>query len=243
EDEEDSPQSEYELETCKRQRKGLRKKTTDKSKRLSRNQRLKKINGELPENVGGMRTVVQVHCGFLLGIQDRNLAIIPPTPSAEEREIAIEQAGHAGFVPEGFDTGPSVSRQTKAYKSFVKSKLLKLGLHWFLWDWDSSWTHPSNELMSIIFYKTLDLALLSCEYHNYTWVTEHSNHAIVSGLMEKYFYHLQSTWRAQQKDGEALAKRRSKILGVVFRKRLAERRQKWCDAGGFISLAAQFCDP
>ncbi|KAI8449007.1 hypothetical protein BY996DRAFT_7528514 [Phakopsora pachyrhizi] len=168
---EHSSQSYYELETRMRQRKGLRKKTTDKSKRLSKNQRLKKINGELPNNVGGMRTVVQVHCRFLLGIQDRDLATILPPPSAEEREIAIAQAGHAGFVPDGFDTGPSVSRQTKAYKSFVKSKLLKLGLHWFSWDWDSSWTHPFNELMSIIFYKTLDLALLSCEYNNYTCVS------------------------------------------------------------------------
>ncbi|KAI8458548.1 hypothetical protein BY996DRAFT_6842898 [Phakopsora pachyrhizi] len=181
EDEEDSPQSEYELETRMRQRKGLRKKTTDKSKRLSKNQRLKKINGELPENVGGMRTVVQVHFPFLLGIQDRDLATIPPPPT-------LAQAGHEGFVPDGFDTGPSVSRQKKAYKSFVKSKLLKLGLHWFSWDLDSSWT-------------------------------QHNNHAIVSGLMEKYFYHLQFAWRAQQKDEEALAKRHSKICGVVFRKR------------------------
>ncbi|KAI8454219.1 hypothetical protein BY996DRAFT_7108793, partial [Phakopsora pachyrhizi] len=154
EDEEDSPQNEYELETRMRQRKGLRKKTTDKSKRLSKNQ----------------RTVVQVHCWVLLGIQDRDLPTIPQPPSAEEREIAIAQAGHVGVVPEGFDTGPS---------SFVKSKLLKLGLHQFSWDWDSSWNHPFNELMSIIFYKTLDLASLSCEYNNYTWVKEHNNNAIV----------------------------------------------------------------
>ncbi|CAH7667645.1 hypothetical protein PPACK8108_LOCUS2064 [Phakopsora pachyrhizi] len=170
-----------------RQRKGLKKKSNDKSKRQSKNQRLKQINAELPENVTGMRTVVQVHCPFLLAIKDRDLSTIPQPPTAEE--------------------------QSKAYKSFVKSKLLKLGLERFSWDWDSSWTHPFNKIMSIIIYKTLDFALLSCEYNNYTWVTEHNSHVIVSALMEKYFYHLQSAWRAQQKDG------------------------------GFTALAAQFCDP
>ncbi|CAH7678496.1 hypothetical protein PPACK8108_LOCUS13023 [Phakopsora pachyrhizi] len=235
ESENDSPVSEYERETRMRQIKGLKKKSNDKSKRQSKNQRLKQINGELPENVTGMRTVVQVHC-------HRDLTTIPQPPTAEEREIVVAQAGHAGFVPDGFDTGPSISRQSKAYKSFVKSKLLKLGLERFSWDWDSSWTHPFNELMSIIFYKTLDSALLSCKYNNYTWVTEHNSHAIVSALMEKYFYHLQSAWRAQQKDGEALVKRREKIRGVVFRKRLAESRQKWGDTGGFTALAAQFRD-
>ncbi|CAH7687768.1 hypothetical protein PPACK8108_LOCUS22604 [Phakopsora pachyrhizi] len=127
EDEEDSPHSEYELEKCMRQRKGLREKTTDKIKRLSKIQ----------------RTVVQVHCQFLLGVQDRDLATISPPPTTQEV--------HAEFVPDRFETGPSVSRQTKAYKSFVKLKILKLGLHQFSWDWDSSWTHPFNELMSIIF--------------------------------------------------------------------------------------------
>ncbi|CAH7665770.1 hypothetical protein PPACK8108_LOCUS56 [Phakopsora pachyrhizi] len=62
--EDDSPVSEYERETGMRQRKGLKKKSNDKSKRQSKNQQLKQINGELPENVTGMRTVVQLTTSY-----------------------------------------------------------------------------------------------------------------------------------------------------------------------------------
>ncbi|MBW0494640.1 hypothetical protein O181_034355 [Austropuccinia psidii MF-1] len=52
----------------------------------------------LPENVHGMGSAVRAHCLFLLKVRDNNFSSLPAPPSTEEHEIAIQVAGHLGYV-------------------------------------------------------------------------------------------------------------------------------------------------
>ncbi|MBW0534270.1 hypothetical protein O181_073985 [Austropuccinia psidii MF-1] len=53
----------------------------------------------LPENVHGMGSSVHARCLFLLKVRDNNFSSLPAPPSTEEYEIAIQVAGHLGYVP------------------------------------------------------------------------------------------------------------------------------------------------
>jgi hypothetical protein len=75
--------------------------------------------------------------------------------------------------------------------------------------------------MKLLFYRTLDMALMSGEYNNHFWSQEHKTHGIISALMEKYFYHLQAEWKAIGKDACYLAEKKEKQRLLAMRKRVS----------------------
>ncbi|MBW0567239.1 hypothetical protein O181_106954 [Austropuccinia psidii MF-1] len=153
-------------------------------KRASQKEQQKWLKAELPENVHGMRSAVHAHCLFLLKVRDKDFSSLPAPPSTEEHEIAIQVAGHLGYVPKDVFTEPSTQVQSQGFQSYCKNELHKLGLKRFTLDWGSSWQHPLNELMSMVFYRTFRLALVSTEYHHYYWNKDHNNYGVVAVLME-----------------------------------------------------------
>ncbi|MBW0501454.1 hypothetical protein O181_041169 [Austropuccinia psidii MF-1] len=166
----------------------------------------KRLKAELPENVHGMRSAVHAHCLFLLKVRDEDFSALQAPPSTEEREIAIQMAGHLGHVPKDVFNEPSTQVQSQGFQSYCKNELHKLGLKQFTWDWESSWQDPFNKLMSMVFYHTLSLALFSTEYHHYCGNKDHNNYGVVAALMEQYFTYLKREWKSIQKDEEYLVK-------------------------------------
>ncbi|MBW0476865.1 hypothetical protein O181_016580 [Austropuccinia psidii MF-1] len=67
-------------------------------KGASQKEKQKWLKEELPENFHGMRSAVHAHCLFLLKVRDKDFSSLPAPPSTEEREIAIQVAGHLGYV-------------------------------------------------------------------------------------------------------------------------------------------------
>ncbi|MBW0581047.1 hypothetical protein O181_120762 [Austropuccinia psidii MF-1] len=154
------------------------------AKCASQKEQQKWLKAELPENVHGMRSAVHAHCLFLLKVRDKDFSPLPAPPSTEERKIAIQVAGHLGYVPKDVYNEPSTQVQSQGFQSYCKNKPHKLGLKQFTWDWESSWKHCFNELMSMVFYHTFRLALVSTEYHHYCWNKDHNNYGVVAALVE-----------------------------------------------------------
>ncbi|MBW0591158.1 hypothetical protein O181_130873, partial [Austropuccinia psidii MF-1] len=201
------------------------------------------LKAELPENVHGLRSAVHAHFLFLLKVRDKDFSSLPAPPSTEEREIAIQVAGHLGYVPKDVFNEPSTQVQSQGFQSYCKNELHKLGLKRFTWDWESSWQHPFNELMSMVFYRTFRLALVSTEYHHYCWNKDHNNYGVVAALMERYFTYLKREWKSIQKDAEYLVKKKENQKLAKICQRTCERRCEWCDTANFPILASQFNDP
>ena len=128
--------------------------------------------------------------------------------STEERDIAILVAGHLEYVPRDVFNEPSTQVQSQGFQSYCENELHKLGLKRFTWDWESSWQHPFNELMSMVFYHTFRLALVSTKYHHYCWNKDHNNYGVVAAFMEQYFTYLKREWKSIQKDAEYLVKKK-----------------------------------
>ncbi|MBW0541921.1 hypothetical protein O181_081636 [Austropuccinia psidii MF-1] len=177
------------------------------AKRASQKEQQKWLKAELPENVHGMRSAVHAHCLFLLKVRDKDFSSLPAPPSTEEREIAIQVAGHLGYVPKDVFNEPSTQVQSQGFQSYCKNELHKLGLKQFTWDWESSWKHPFNEFMSMVLYRTFRLALVSTKYHHYCWNKDHNNYGAVVALMEQYFTYLKREWKSIQKDAKYLVKK------------------------------------
>ncbi|MBW0555182.1 hypothetical protein O181_094897 [Austropuccinia psidii MF-1] len=176
------------------------------AKCASQKEEQKWLRAELPENVHGMRSEVHAHCLFLLKVRDKDFTSPPAPPSTEEFEIAIQVADHLGYVPKDVFNYPSTQVQSQGFQSYCKNELHKLGLKQFAWDWESSWQHPFNQLMSMVFYFTFHLALVSTKYHHYCWNKDHNNYRAVAALMEQYFTYLKREWNSIQKDVEYLVK-------------------------------------
>ncbi|MBW0578587.1 hypothetical protein O181_118302 [Austropuccinia psidii MF-1] len=155
-----------------------------------------------------MRSEVQAHCLFLLKVRDKDFSLLPAPPRTEEHEIAIQVAGLLGYVPKDVFNETSTQVQSQGSQSYCKNELHKLGLKRFTWDWESSWQHPFNELMSMVFYRTFRLALVRTEYHHYCWNKDHNNYGVVAALMEQYFTYLKKGWNSIQKDAEYLVKQK-----------------------------------
>ncbi|MBW0567994.1 hypothetical protein O181_107709 [Austropuccinia psidii MF-1] len=98
------------------------------AKGASQKEQQKLLKVELPENVHGMRSAVHAHCLFLLKVRDKDFSSLPATPSTEEREIAIQVAGHLGYVLEDVFNEPSTQVQSQGFQSYCKNELHKLGL-------------------------------------------------------------------------------------------------------------------
>ncbi|MBW0561887.1 hypothetical protein O181_101602 [Austropuccinia psidii MF-1] len=178
------------------------------AKRASQKQKQKWLKAELPENFHEMNSAVHSHCLFLLKVRDKDFSSLPAPPSTEECESSIQVAGHLGYVPENVFNNPSTQVQSQRFQSYCKKELHKLGLKQFTWDWESSWQHPFNKLMSMVFYHTFRLALVSTKYHHYCCNKDHNNYGVMAALMEQYFTYLKREWKSIQKDVEYLVKKK-----------------------------------
>ncbi|MBW0505316.1 hypothetical protein O181_045031 [Austropuccinia psidii MF-1] len=166
------------------------------------------LKAEHPENVLGMRSAVHTHCLFLLKGRDKDFSSLPAPPSTEEREIVTQVAGHLGYVTKDVFNEPSTQVQFQGFQSYCKNELHKLGLKRLTWDWESLWQNLFNELISMMFYHTFCLALVSTEYHHYCWNKDHNNWGVVAASMEQYFTYLKREWNSIQKDAEYLVKKK-----------------------------------
>ncbi|MBW0584827.1 hypothetical protein O181_124542 [Austropuccinia psidii MF-1] len=104
------------------------------AKHASQKEQQKWLKAELPENVHGMRSAVHAHCLFLLKVRDKDFSSLPAPPSTEEHEIAIQVAGHLGYVPNDVFNEPSKQVQSQGFQSYCKNELHKLGLKRFTWN-------------------------------------------------------------------------------------------------------------
>ncbi|MBW0522641.1 hypothetical protein O181_062356 [Austropuccinia psidii MF-1] len=77
-----------------RQRRNNARKAHNVAKCASQKEQQKQLKAELPENIHGMRSAVDAHCLFLVKVRDKDFSSLPAPPSTEEREIAIQVAGH-----------------------------------------------------------------------------------------------------------------------------------------------------
>ncbi|MBW0549279.1 hypothetical protein O181_088994 [Austropuccinia psidii MF-1] len=191
------------------------------AKRASPKEQQRWLKAELPENVHGMRSAVHAHCLFLLKVRYKDFSSLPALPSIEEHEIAIQVAVYLGYVPEDVFNEPSKQVQSQGFQSYCKNELHKLGLKQFTWDWESSWKHPLNELMSMVFYHTFCLALVSTEYHHYCWNKDHNNYWVVAALMEQYFTYWKREWKSIQKDADYLVKKKENQKLYKIRQRVS----------------------
>ncbi|MBW0492394.1 hypothetical protein O181_032109 [Austropuccinia psidii MF-1] len=124
------------------------------------------LKAELPENVYGMRSAVNAHCLFLLKVRDKYFSSLPEPRSTEEFEIETQVSGHLGYVPKDVLNEPSTQVQFQGFQSYCKNDLHKLGLKQFTWDWEILWQHLFKKLISMVFYHTFRLALVSTKYHH-----------------------------------------------------------------------------
>ncbi|MBW0514017.1 hypothetical protein O181_053732 [Austropuccinia psidii MF-1] len=191
-----------------RQERNQARKAQNVAKSASQKEQQKWLKEELPENFHGMKSAVYAHCLFLLKVRDKDFSSLPTSPSTEEREIAMQMAGHLGYVPKDVFNEPSTQVQSQGFQSYCKNELHKLGLKQFTWDWESSWQHPFNELMSMVFYLKFRLSLVSNEYHHYCWNKDHNSYGVVEALMEQYFTYLKREWKSIQKDAKYLVKKK-----------------------------------
>ncbi|MBW0588918.1 hypothetical protein O181_128633 [Austropuccinia psidii MF-1] len=168
-----------------RQKRNQAFKAHNVAKRASQKEKQKWLKAELPENVHGMRSAVHSHYLFLLKVRDKDFSSLPEPTSTEEHESAIQVTGYLEYVPEDVFNEPSTQVQSQGFQSYFKNALHKLGLKKFTWDWESSWKNPFNELMSMVFYRTFCLALVSTKYHQYCWGGCFHFNGVIFFLFEK----------------------------------------------------------
>ncbi|MBW0587851.1 hypothetical protein O181_127566, partial [Austropuccinia psidii MF-1] len=173
----------------------------------------------------------------------RNLTTLPDPPIDAERQLALISGKSIAFDPDQLTATASRNIQSKAFKSYVNTQVKSLGFTHFTFDWCSGWKHLYNELMATFFYCKFDMALRSGEYNNYYWSPDHNNHAIVTEILETYFTYLSNEYCNKQKGVYFIAARKEKKRLEAARKRLAERRQQWCNENDHSQLASQFDDP
>ncbi|MBW0547653.1 hypothetical protein O181_087368 [Austropuccinia psidii MF-1] len=97
-------------------------------KRARQKEQQKWLKAELPNNFHGMISAVHAHCLFLLTARDKDFSSLPAPPSTEEREIAINLAGHLGYVPKDVFNEQSTQVQSQGFQSYCKNELHKLGI-------------------------------------------------------------------------------------------------------------------
>ncbi|MBW0522510.1 hypothetical protein O181_062225 [Austropuccinia psidii MF-1] len=107
------------------------------AKHASQKEQQKFLKAELPENVHGMGPAVHAHCLFLLKVRDKEFSSLPAPPNTEEHEIAIQVAGHLGYVPKDVFNEPLTQVQSQGVQSYCKNELHNLGLKQFTWEWES----------------------------------------------------------------------------------------------------------
>ncbi|MBW0565756.1 hypothetical protein O181_105471 [Austropuccinia psidii MF-1] len=101
-----------------RQQKNQAHKAHNVAKCPSQKEKQRWLKAELPENSHGMQLAVQAHCLFLLKVRDKDFSSLPAPPSREDREIAIQVAGHLGYVPKDVFNEPSTQVQSQGFQSY-----------------------------------------------------------------------------------------------------------------------------
>ncbi|MBW0506299.1 hypothetical protein O181_046014 [Austropuccinia psidii MF-1] len=77
------------------------------AKRASQKEQQKWLKAKLPQNVHEMISAVHTHFLFLLKVRHKDFSSLPAPLSTEELEIAIQVAGHLGYVPKDIYNEPS----------------------------------------------------------------------------------------------------------------------------------------
>ncbi|MBW0504158.1 hypothetical protein O181_043873 [Austropuccinia psidii MF-1] len=190
-----------------------------------------------------MRIIVQIHCREILNMVTRDITTLPDPPTNAERQLALICGKIIAFNPDQLTDTSSQNIQSKAFKSYVNTQVQSLGLTHVTFDLCSGWKHPYKKLMATLFYHTFDMELRSGEYNNYYWSPDHNNYAIVTEILETYFTSLSNEYCNKQKGVDFITAQKEKQRLEAARKRLAERRQQWCDENGYFRLASQFDDP
>ncbi|MBW0496793.1 hypothetical protein O181_036508 [Austropuccinia psidii MF-1] len=98
-----------------RQKRNQAGKAHNVAKCARQNEKKRLLKAELPENFHGMRSAVHTHCLFLPKVRDKNFSAQPVPPSIEKREIAIQAAGHLGYVPKDVFKEPSTHVQSQGF--------------------------------------------------------------------------------------------------------------------------------
>ncbi|MBW0504399.1 hypothetical protein O181_044114 [Austropuccinia psidii MF-1] len=111
-----------------RQQRNQALKAHNVAKRESQKEQQRWLKEKLPENIHEMRSVVHAHCLFLLKVKDKDFSSLPEPPRTEEHEIAIQVAGHLGYVPEDVSNEPSTQAQSHGFQSHFKNEPHKIGL-------------------------------------------------------------------------------------------------------------------
>ena len=221
EDLEDEESKDYAANSRARQHAGIRQKESASEKKQSQKENMRELWSSLPEGSDSMKNIVHKHTQLLLGINGSDWKNLPSEVTVQERDLAVQRGKNLGFDQSPPTAPPSQSIHSYAYKSWLETQLRDLGLTRFKFDWGSSWKHPFNQLMDIIFYRTIHMALFSGEYNQYFWSPEHSSHAVISALLEKYFHYIQSQWKLLRRGGEnALEAQKARNRAVKTRHRV-----------------------
>ncbi|MBW0495574.1 hypothetical protein O181_035289 [Austropuccinia psidii MF-1] len=105
-------------QTHMRQQRNKAHKAHNIAKRASQKEKQKWLKAQHPENIHGMRSAVHTHCLFLLKVTDKDFSSLPAPPSTEEREIAIQVAGHLRYVPKDVFNEPSTQVKSQSFQSY-----------------------------------------------------------------------------------------------------------------------------
>ncbi|MBW0478776.1 hypothetical protein O181_018491 [Austropuccinia psidii MF-1] len=109
-----------------RQQRNKALKAHNVAKRARKKEQQKWLKAELPENVHGMRSAIHAHCLFLLKVRNKDFSSLPAPLNTEGSEIAIQVAGHLGYVPKDVFNEPSTHVQSQVFQSYCKNELHKL---------------------------------------------------------------------------------------------------------------------
>ncbi|MBW0525373.1 hypothetical protein O181_065088 [Austropuccinia psidii MF-1] len=160
------------------------------AKCVSKKEQQKWLEGELPDNIHGMKLAVHSHLLFLLKVKHADFSSLPAPPTTEKHEIVSQVGGHLGNVPEDLFNEPSTQVQSQGFQSYCKNELHKLELKQSALYWESLWQHLFNQLISMVIYHTPQLQLVSAEYHSYFSKKDLDSYRLVGALMEQYFNYL-----------------------------------------------------
>ncbi|KAA1071200.1 hypothetical protein PGTUg99_015088 [Puccinia graminis f. sp. tritici] len=166
EEDDESEEDDYVADSRARRNTGIRKKESASAKRKTKKERMKELQGALPDGSDAMKNIVHRHARLLLGVIGTDLKTLPASPTNEERDIAVQRGKSESYNQPNPTAPPSQQSHTQAYKSWIQTQIRTLGLTRFTFDWESSWKHPFNQLMDLLFYRTIYMALHSGEYNN-----------------------------------------------------------------------------
>ena len=113
---------------------------------------MKEIQGSLPEGTETMANVVHTHTQLLLGINGTNLETLPPNVTNDKQNLAVQWGKNLAYNQPPPAAPESQSNHTHVFRSWIQTQLRDLGLTRFNFNWGSSWKHPFNKLMNLLFY-------------------------------------------------------------------------------------------